>query len=117
MMRWWTLLIGAFLATNTAIAAGLDNRDGVRTATIEAAAANARFGSTFCGFAPADMSEYKATVKAQLGEPHDFESDWDRGWRREQETILGYEKLRAENPALFARNVGAACAELAEVQR
>jgi len=31
--------------------------------------------------------------------------------------VLGYEKLRAENPALFARNVGAACAELAEVQR
>lgn len=116
-MRWWTLLIGAFLATNTAIAAGLDNRDGVRTATIEAAAANARFGGKFCGVTLADISEYKARVKARVGEPRNFESDWDRGWRREQETIVGYEKLGAENPPLFARNLRAACAALVDMQR
>jgi len=105
-------LFCGYLLANTAKAADLDNRDSVRAATVQAAAANARFASKFCGLSPASLSAYKARVGARLGEPDSFESEWDQGWAREEQTIIGYEKLRAENPNLFARDVADACAEL-----
>ena len=115
MQRWRSLLFSCCLATNTAFAASLDDRDNVRAATIEAAAANAHFGTKFCGLSSAKASEYKAKVRARVAEPDSFESHWSQGWTREEETISGYEKLRTENPILFASDVRAACAELANL--
>ncbi|SAL79291.1 hypothetical protein AWB68_05605 [Caballeronia choica] len=117
MHRWRSLLFSCCLVTNTATAASLDERDGVRVAAIQAAAANARFASKFCMLPPAKLFAYKAMVRARLGDPPGFESDWEQGWWREQETIAGYEKLRAEKPNLFASDVRAACAELIALPR
>jgi hypothetical protein len=100
-----------------ALAENLDNRAGVRAATIEAAAANAHFGAKFCGLSSAKASAYKVKVKAHVGTPDDFDVSWTRGWKREEETIVGYEKLRAENPTLFASDVADACAELITLPR
>ena len=112
MHRWRSLLFSCCLVTNTATAASLDDRQGVRAETIGAAAANAHFATKFCGLSPANLSAYKAMIRARLGEPDSFESNWNQGWAHEEETIVGYEKLRAENPTLFARDVADACAEL-----
>jgi hypothetical protein len=93
------------------------NREGVRAETIAAAAANAHFATRFCGLSLANLSAYKTRARARLGEPNRFESDWDQGWAREQQTIGGYEKLHAENPNLFANDVAAACADLITLPR
>ena len=81
MQRWRSLLFSYCFVTNIATQRTWTTARESEQQPSQAAAANAHFATRFCGLSPANLSAYKARVRARLGEPNRFESDWTKAGR------------------------------------
>jgi hypothetical protein len=110
-------IVALCLAACCACTANAYGDTGAIADRIQSAGRGAHLGRDQCGYAPAQVAEYKERLRRSLSAPAGFDTEWDYGWKRAEPMLLQYQSLRVGDPQDYESRVRLVCATLRSLAR